>query len=372
MHLIPLQELWSTFWETGKWSPRINGSWIVWKATSSTGWRSHHRLKCQGNWCFRRQKQTASHRKWRALCRRRRYRRYLCRPTRSQARKALSLSAVCSPKEGRRRQTSCEPKGSQFVRQAGIFQNGRTTSAERSPLASWLDDESRSERYVLRHSPQLPGQKTPEVPMARETVTVQLPTIRTVVGSVDLYQGHKASGDYSQNPGHENYHLHRRHPRHGTKQRDCSAAHRLSDFLAGELGVHQQSAEISDRPLAKDRILGSHCRLNPNGALTTGFKDQEHSVRCQDSAASKSTHGSGSVEVTGKVNPCNSRMRAAPPPPLSSSGNFSHAFMPPCNWCRTTLNLALWQKRQEKNCHGGSLTQRAGMGNPSFEAIRIS
>ena len=127
-------------------------------------------------------------------------------------------------------------------------------------------------------SPQLPGQETPEVPMARETVSVQLPTIRTVVGSVDLYQGHKASGDYSQNPGHENYHLHRRHPGHGTKQRNCPEAHRLPDFLAGELGVHHQSAEISDRPLARDRILGSHCRLHPNGAPTTGFKDQVHSV----------------------------------------------------------------------------------------------
>ena len=227
-------------------------------------------------------------------------------------RERLCLSAVCSPKEGRRHQTSCEPKGSQFVRQAGILQNGRNTSAERSPLPRRMDDESRSERCVLRHSPQLRGQETPEVPMARETVSVQLPTIRTVVGSVDLYQGHKASGDYSQNPGHENYHLHRRHPGHGTKQRNCSAAHRLPDFLAGELGVHHQSAEISDRPLARDRILGSHCRLHPNGAPTTGFKDQEHSVRCQDSAASKSTYGSESVEVTGKVNPCNSRNEGCP------------------------------------------------------------
>ena len=239
-------------------------------------------------------------------------------------RERLCLSAICSPKEGRRHQTSCEPKGSQFVRQAGILQNGRNTSAERSPLPRRLDDESRSERCVLRHSPQLRGQETPEVPMARETVSVQLPTIRTVVGSVDLYQGHKASGDYSQNPGHENYHLHRRHPGHGTKQRNCSAAHRLPDFLAGELGVHHQSAEISDRPLARDRILGSHCRLHPNGAPTTGFKDQEHSVRCQDSAASKSTYGSGSVEVTGKVNPCNSRNEGCPPLLQASS------VMPSC------------------------------------------
>ena len=56
-----------------------------------------------------------------------------------------------------------------------------------------------------------------------------------------------------------------------------SAAHRLPDFLAGELGVNHQSAEISDRPLARDQILGSHRRLHSNGAPTTGFKDQEHS-----------------------------------------------------------------------------------------------
>ena len=75
-------------------------------------------------------------------------------------------------------QTSCEPKGSQFVRQAGIFQNGRITSAEISCLPRRLDDESRSERCVLFHSLQLAGQETSDVPMARETVQVQLPTIR--------------------------------------------------------------------------------------------------------------------------------------------------------------------------------------------------
>ena len=37
--------------------------------------------------------------------------------------------------------------------------------------------------------------------MARETVPAQLSTIQTIVSFVDLYQGHKASGDYSQNPG---------------------------------------------------------------------------------------------------------------------------------------------------------------------------
>ena len=170
-------------------------------------------------------------------------------------RERLCLLAVCSPKEGRRHQTSCEPKGSQFVCQAGIFQNGRNTSAEKSPLPRRLDDESRSERCVLRHCPQLPGQEIPEIPMAREPVPVQLPTIRTVVGSVDLYQGQKASGEYSQNPGHENYHLHRRHPGHGTKQRDCSAAHRLSDFPARELGVHHHSAETLTDPSQEIEFL---------------------------------------------------------------------------------------------------------------------
>ena len=42
-------------------------------------------------------------------------------------RERLCLSAVCSAKEGRRHQTSCEPEGSQFIRQAGIFQNGTTS-----------------------------------------------------------------------------------------------------------------------------------------------------------------------------------------------------------------------------------------------------
>ena len=110
----------------------------------------------------------------------------------------------------------------------------------------------------------------------------------------------------------------RQHAGHGTKPRDGSATHRLSDFPAGKLScrVHHQSAEISDRPLTRDRILGSHCRLHPNGAPTTIIKDQEHSVRCQDSAVSKSTYSWGSVEVTGKDNPCKAHaMRAAPPPP---------------------------------------------------------
>ena len=69
-----------------------------------------------------------------------------------------------------------------------------------------------------------------------------------------------------------------------------------------------------DAPSRTQTIFGKvlYCRLHPNGAPTTGFKDQGHSVRCQDSAASKSTYGSGMSRLLGKLTHATHAMRAAP------------------------------------------------------------
>ena len=225
----------------------------------------------------------------------------------------LRLSTVCGPKEGRRHQTSCEPEGSQFSCPTGALQDGRHTPTEGHSTPRGLDDKGRSERRLFFNPSQQPRQEIPEISLARQDVPVQLPTVRTIVGPVDLYQGHKASGDYSQNTGHENNHLHRRHPGDGTKQGTGSGAHRVPDISVGEPWVHRQSTEIFDRPHTGYRIPGSRCRLRFDGAQITGFKYQEHPVRCQSAAPNGSAHGSGSVKTAGQVDPCNPlAMRAAP------------------------------------------------------------
>ena len=225
----------------------------------------------------------------------------------------LRLSTVCGPKEGRRHQTSCEPEGSQLSCPTGALQDGRHTPTEGHSTPRGLDDKGRSERRLFFYPSQQPRQEIPEISLARQDVPVQLPTVRTSVGPVDLYQGHKASSDYSQNTGHENNHLHRRHPGNGTKQGTGSGAHRVPDISVGEPWVHRQSTEIFDRPHTGNRIPGSRCRLRFDGAQITGFKDQEHPVRCQSAAPNGSAHGSGSVKTARQVDPCNPCNEGSPP-----------------------------------------------------------
>ena len=74
-------------------------------------------------------------------------------------------------------------------------------------------------------------------------------------------------------------------------------------FFAGELGIHGQSEEVTDRTHTGDRIPGSDYRLHTNGASTAGLEDQEHTVRCKNLASNKPTHSSGSIETAGKTNP---------------------------------------------------------------------
>ena len=96
-----------------------------------------------------------------------------------------------------------------------------------------LNDKGRSERRLFFNPSQQPRQEIPEISLARQDVPVQLPTVWTVVGPVDLYQCHKATSDCSQNTGHENNHLHRRHPGDGTKHGTGSGTHRVPDISVG-------------------------------------------------------------------------------------------------------------------------------------------
>ena len=105
-------------------------------------------------------------------------------------------------------------------------QDGRHSPTEEPATPRGLDDKGRSERCLFCESSQPPRQEFPEISLASQDVPVQLSTVRSVVGPIDLYQGHKAGSDYSQNSGHENYHLHRRHSGDGSKQGTGSGAHR--------------------------------------------------------------------------------------------------------------------------------------------------
>ena len=170
--------------------------------------------------------------------------------------------------------------------------------------------------------------------MARETVSVQLPTIRTVIGSVDLYQGHKASGDYSQNPGHENYHLHKRHPGLAPskgiaqQQTDCLI------FLLENLGFTINRQKSPTDPSQEIELLGLiadsiQMELQLPGSKIKNIRSDAKTLL----QASQPTAREVS-RLLGNLTHATHAMRAAP----SSSGIFSHAFMPPCNRCRTTLN----------------------------------
>ena len=196
-----------------------------------------------------------------------------------------------------------KPEGTELLRGEHILQDGRHSHAERSPTPGRLDDEDRSERCVLRNSGGMPTPEIPCIPLARKNIPIQLPAVRSVVGSVGLYQDHKASSDNSEILGSENDHLHRRHTDPGGRCQNSTGTHRVHDLPAGELGTNGQQREIPDEPNPRTRIPGPHHGLSSYATQTSGIKDQRYSIRCESNFRALSTERENGVETAGQTSP---------------------------------------------------------------------
>ena len=117
--------------------------------------------------------------------------------------------------------------------------------------------------------------------MDGEGLSLQLSALRSVVGSVGLYQDYEASGDRSQISGPETDHLHRRHFDCGMHTTGSTGSGTRSDLPLGEPGLHDQSRKIDDRAGAGNRVPGLKGKLPGYGVEDSSNKDQEDQSRSE-------------------------------------------------------------------------------------------
>ena len=224
--------------------------------------------------------------------------------TDEEARERIHFSVVCSPEEGRGCETNNKSEESQHLCEESFLQDGRNSHSQRPAKAGRLDDESRSKGRLLCDPDNAGTHILPEISVDGKDVPVQLPTFRSVVGSMGLYQDHEANNGFSQDTRTESNHLHRRYSDSGRKRRESSSTHNVPDLSTRKLGFHSKPNQIPSDSNPGDRIPRVDSELRNDGAEVTLRQDQEDQVRGEKSTASRCLDGVGSFQISGQTEPC--------------------------------------------------------------------
>ena len=122
------------------------------------------------------------------------------------------LKPVPCPKKGQRTETSDKPKSSEQFGSHRAFQDGGNPHSQRPCQSGGLDGKGGSEGYVFRNPNPPVSPQIPEVQEPTQMLSVPVPTIRPVIGSLGLYQDPEASTSSPPGDGFATDSIHRRHP----------------------------------------------------------------------------------------------------------------------------------------------------------------
>ena len=193
----------------------------------------------------------------------------------SQPSRRVLLKPVSCPKERRRTETGDKPKSSEQLCSDRAFQNGGNPYIERSSQSRGLVGKSGSEGCILRNpDPPIPPPVL-EVHIPGKTLSVSVPTIWPVIGTMGLYQDPKASTSPPPGNGGTTDSIHRRYPCPGGVQGTSKESCRGSSVPSAMSGFQSKPKEIDTRTSPSDRIPGFHCRHSPNGVETPSGQDKE-------------------------------------------------------------------------------------------------
>ena len=152
------------------------------------------------------------------------------------------------------------------------------------------------------------------VPVAGDSIPIQLPPLRPVVSPLGLYQDHKANNDHPQDNGPESDHIHRRHPGHGKHRVPGKGTHCSSDIPPGELGVYNKLPKIPPHSYSGDRIPRPHGEFSDYGNQNARRKDQADTPRNQKTPGDQYLHaGTNPITPTRETQSCHPGNPSSPP-----------------------------------------------------------
>ena len=189
--------------------------------------------------------------------------------------RGLLLSDVSCTKEGRQAETCNKPEETKPVSEDRALQDGRHSHAERPAKSRRLDGQDRPERCIFHDPHGSGGPRIPPLPMEGQSIPVQLPAIRAVIGSVGLYQDYETGSGNLVGVGTASNNLHRRYSDCGRDRVTAKKPHHSSNIPAGKSGVCHQLPQVRTFTNPSDRIPRVCCQLHQDGAQTTRRKDKE-------------------------------------------------------------------------------------------------
>ena len=189
------------------------------------------------------------------------------------------LKHIPGPKEGRRSKTSDKPEGSEQFCSDRAFQNGGNPYTKRPCQSGGLVGKGGSEGCIFRN-PDPPGSSSiSQVSFSRQMLSIPMPPIRPVIGSLGLYQDPQASISSPSGDGGTIDSIYRRCPSpggvQGTSRKPCGGPG-LSPPVSG---FQSKPEKININPSSGNGVPGINSGHCADGAETPSGKDKKDSCR---------------------------------------------------------------------------------------------
>ena len=186
------------------------------------------------------------------------------------------LKPVPCPKKGRRATPGDKPEGSeQFYTNRALQDGGHPYPQRPSSQSGGLVGKGGSEGRIFCSPDPRITPPIPEVLLPREMLSVPVPPIRPVIGSLGLYQDPKASTSPPPGDGDTVDSIYRRHPCLGGVQGIGKESCGGPCVPPAMSGVSSEPEEVSSRTSPSDGIPGPHSGHSPDGAEAPSGQDKK-------------------------------------------------------------------------------------------------
>ena len=178
----------------------------------------------------------------------------------------LFLDSIPRAKKGWRSETSHQPQMLERIRGIPALQNGRHTDLQEPSKAGRLASEGGPEGRLFLNSDRSGGLEISLVQTGRENLPVHLPTLRSDLSTLGLYQDPETNSSSRTGAGVPSGDLHRRYTADGRVE-GASTRARLSLNISTPVSrLHHKHRENGEAANPSDRVFGFHCKHAGNGA----------------------------------------------------------------------------------------------------------
>ena len=220
-----------------------------------------------------------------------------------QSQPRVLLPTVCSTQKGWGPQANHQPKETKSIREVTALQDGKHKYATGHPQTRGLHDQSRSKGCLLYGASASKPPALHQIHVEGQSLPVHVPSLRVVVGPLDLYQDHKADHDCSEIYGSQDNHVYRRHTHFGRVGDSGQGTHCGTDFPTREPGTGCEPSEISNHSLPGHRIPWIQHRLHVDGDKTSRRQNQEDQGRGKATTVTDRQQRPSLIKIPGEIEP---------------------------------------------------------------------